>query len=73
MECLYWRAARAGVRARTYNARQWIALMFYMIFDYLIACVAQKLEDIEFVEVGAFCKYDQKKFFCMIFFQNFQF
>ena len=34
-----------------------------MIFDYLIACVAQKLEDIEFVEVGAFCKFDQKKNF----------
>ena len=42
-----------------------------MIFDYLIACVAQKLEDIEFVEVGAFCKFDQKNFFFYDFFSKF--
>ena len=42
-----------------------------MIFDYLIACVAQKVEDIEFVEVGAFCKYDQKNFFLHDFFSKF--
>ncbi len=34
-----------------------------MIFDYLIACVDQKLEDIEFVEDGAFCKFDKTTFF----------
>ena len=47
---MFWRAARAQVRARSQNARQRILLIKEMIFDYLIAILAQKAEILEKVE-----------------------
>ena len=49
--CLFWRAARAQVRTRTFGARQCILLIQEMLFDYLIAILAQKLEKVDWVEI----------------------
>ena len=46
----YWRSARAQPRAHPCSARQSILLIKEILFDCLIASVAQKLEKIEFVE-----------------------
>ena len=48
---VFWRAARAQVRERSQNARQRILLIKEMIFDYLIAILAQKAEILEKVEI----------------------
>ncbi len=45
-----WRSARAQPRSRPYGAHQPILLTKEILFDYLIASVAQKLAEIEFVE-----------------------
>ena len=50
MGYIFWRAARAQPRARPSSARQSIVLIMEMIFDYLIASLAQKAEKIQSFE-----------------------
>ena len=47
---VFWRAAHAQVRARSQNQRQRILLIKEMVFDCLIAILAQKAEILEKVE-----------------------
>ena len=47
---LCWRSARAQPRARPHGARESILLIKEILFDYLIASLAQKLAQIESVE-----------------------
>ena len=56
MDRLFWRAARAQVRARTFGARQGIFRSQEMSFDYLIAFIAQKLVKIDLVEFWSYLK-----------------
>ena len=56
MDRLFWRAARAQVRVRTFGARQWIFWSQEMSFDYLIAFIAQKLVKIDLVEFWSYLK-----------------
>ena len=49
----YWRSARTQPRARPCSARQSILLIKGILFDYLIASVAQKLTDLAQIEVRA--------------------
>ena len=51
---LFWRVARAQVRSRAQNARQRILPIQEMLFDYLIAIVAQKLIELAFGEIWPF-------------------
>ena len=51
MGYIFWRAARAQPRARPSSARQSIVLIMEMIFDYLIASLAQKAEKIQSFEI----------------------
>ena len=62
MGYIFWRAARAQPRARPSSARQSIVLIMEMIFDYLIASLAQKAEKIQSFEILTFCKKFQKFF-----------
>ena len=65
---VFWRAARAQVRARSQNARQCVLLITKMIFDYLIAILAQKAEILEKVENWPIFKNSSKSaFFGQIF------
>ena len=50
MGYIFWRAARAQPHARPSSARQSIVLIMKMIFDYLIASLAQKAEKIQSFE-----------------------
>ena len=52
----YFGAQRARNRARPSSARQSILLIMEMIFDYLIASLAQKSEKIQSFEIFKFCK-----------------
>ena len=54
MMCLFWRAARVQVSAQ--NIQERFLLIQEMLFDYLIAILAQKLVKIDFHEVGSFSK-----------------
>ena len=60
MGYIFWRAARAQLRARPSSARQSILLIMEMIFDYLIASLAQKSEKIQSFEILKFCQKIQK-------------
>ena len=64
----YFGAQRARNRARASSARQSIVLIMEMIFDYLIASLAQKAEKIQSFEILTFCK----KFQNFLKFQKFQ-
>ena len=48
-----WCSARAQVRARTFGARQCILLIQEILFDYLIAFLAQTLVKIESGEIAS--------------------
>ena len=50
MGYLFWLVARAQVRAQTCDARQWIAVIMEMFFDFLIVNLAQKAEKIQLLE-----------------------
>ena len=50
MGYIFWRAARAQPRVRPSSAHQSIFLIMEMIFDYLIASLAQKSEKIQSFE-----------------------
>ena len=50
----FWRAVRAQPRARPYSARQLILLTWEILFDYLIAILAQKAAFLDFVEIWSF-------------------
>ena len=48
---IFWRAACVQPRAHVFHVRQSILLIIEMIFDYMIANVAQKAEKIEVLEI----------------------
>ena len=50
MGYLFCLVARAQVRAQTFDARHWIAVITEIFFDYLIVNLAQKAEKIQLVE-----------------------
>ena len=50
MRYLLWLVARAQVRAQTFDARHWIAVIMEIFFDYLIVHLAQKAEKIQLLE-----------------------
>ena len=50
---LCWLSARAQPRMRPFSARQSILLIKEILFDYLIASVAQNLADLAQIEVRA--------------------
>ena len=45
------RSARAQLRAQTFHASHWIAVVTEMLFDYLIAIVSSKAAEIGMSEV----------------------
>ena len=55
-----WVTYFGAQRARPSSARQSIVLIMEMIFDYLIASLAQKAEKIQSFEILTFCKKVQK-------------
>ena len=60
----FWRSAHAQPRVYTHNARSSIFLIKDMLFEYLIAIVAQKPKFLCFLEILSFLeKIEKLKFF----------
>ena len=54
---MFWTAAHAEVQAHTFDDRKQKLTIFQMLFDYLVASLAQKLEKMEEIEIG--CKIEK--------------
>ena len=50
MGYMFWLVARPQVRAQTFDAHHWMAVITEIFFDYLIVNLAQQAEKIQLVE-----------------------